>query len=72
MVMSQELAPTVFEKAIFAKIPDISLKHLGAGKLARNKAARDGTISQAAKTGIPAPHSTPTSPKPPPEKIDPD
>jgi hypothetical protein len=41
------------------------------GKLARNKAARDGTISQAAKTGIPAPHSTPTSPKPPPEKIDP-
>ncbi|MEC7402132.1 MAG: hypothetical protein VX821_09045, partial [Verrucomicrobiota bacterium] len=43
---------------------------LVSGKLDRMRAALDGMSSHAAKTGIFAPHSTPTSPRPPPDKID--
>jgi hypothetical protein len=43
-----------------------------AGKFFLINCARDGRISAAAKTGIAHPHSTPTSPTPPPEKRDPE
>ena len=42
------------------------------GKFFLINCALDGMISAAAKTGISHPHSTPTSPTPPPEKRDPE